>query len=157
MRLLSFNPSCVPEAFMSITHLHLLLNHFPIIGTLIGIGLLAFALVRKSDQLAKASLGLLVALRIIAVVVFLTGEPAEEAVWHVPGGSGAITRRHEALGLHAAIAMGALGAGALGARAAFRRRSLPRWATMASFGCSIVAGGRTSCPGLLGGQIRHTE
>jgi len=142
---------------MSITHLHLLLNHFPIIGTLIGIGLLAFALVRKSDQLAKASLGLFVALGIIAVVVFLTGEPAEEAVEHLPGFSEAITERHEDLALYATIAIGVLGAGALGALAAFRRRSLPRWVTMASFGFSIVVGGLMSYTGLVGGQIRHTE
>jgi hypothetical protein len=43
---------------MSLTHMHLLLNHFPVIGSMIGIALLGFALVRKSSELAKASLGL---------------------------------------------------------------------------------------------------
>ena len=35
---------------MNFVHLHLLLNHFPIIGTLVGLGLLLISLVRKKRR-----------------------------------------------------------------------------------------------------------
>lgn len=42
---------------MSFTHLHLMLNHFPVIGAALGIALLGFAVLQKSDELGKVSLG----------------------------------------------------------------------------------------------------
>ena len=64
---------------MSVTHLHLLLNHFPVIGSLIVTALLAWALFRRSGEITRVSLGLVAAISVIAVIVFFTGEPAEEA------------------------------------------------------------------------------
>ena len=63
---------------MNAVHVHLLLNHLPVIGSLIAAALLIVALLRRDSGLAKVTLGLFVALAGIAVVVFLTGEPAEE-------------------------------------------------------------------------------
>ncbi len=36
---------------MDLTHIHLLLNHFPTVGNIIGGGLFLLALVTKSDDL----------------------------------------------------------------------------------------------------------
>jgi hypothetical protein len=36
---------------MNATHIHLLLNHFPVIGTLIGSGLLLWGIVKKQDNI----------------------------------------------------------------------------------------------------------
>ena len=41
---------------MDLTHIHLLLNHFPTIGILIGGGLFIISLITKSDDLKRASL-----------------------------------------------------------------------------------------------------
>jgi len=41
---------------MNLAHIHLLLNHFPTIGTIIGIGLFLVGLAAKSDDLKRASL-----------------------------------------------------------------------------------------------------
>ena len=41
---------------MDLTHIHLLLNHFPTIGTIIGGGLFLVSLIAKSDDLKRASL-----------------------------------------------------------------------------------------------------
>ncbi len=41
---------------MDTTHLHLLLNHFPIIGTLIGSGLLFFGIIKKQDNIKTDSI-----------------------------------------------------------------------------------------------------
>ena len=142
---------------MSFTHLHLILNHFPVIGTIIGIGLLAFAVSRRSSEIAKTSLGLFAALAAIALIVFFTGEPAEEAVERLPGFSETITESHEEIALVATVVLGAFGALGLGALALFRNKQLPRWVTFSSFAISLVTGALMGYTALLGGQVRHTE
>lgn len=142
---------------MSLMHIHLLLNHFPVIGGLIGIALVATALLRRSSELSRASLGLFAALGVISVIVFLTGEPAEEAIEKLPGFSEAITEKHEEAALVATVAMAALGALALGALAWFRNRDIPRWIATVAFVFSLGAGTAMSYTAMLGGQVRHTE
>ena len=145
------------ELGMSLTHLHLILNHFPVIGMVIGIGLLAYAMFSRSSDLGKASLGLFVALGAISILVYLTGEPAEGAIERLPGFSESITEEHEEIALVATVALAAFGALSLGALALFRKKQLPRWVTLASFALSLVAGGLMGYTALLGGQVRHTE
>lgn len=142
---------------MSFTHLHLLLNHFPVIGAVLGIALLGFAVLRKSDELGKVSLGLFALLGAISVIVYFTGEPAEEAIEKLPGFSEAVTERHEEFALVATIVFASFGAIALGALGLFRKKSLPRWLTLGSLALSLVAGGFMGYTALLGGQVRHTE
>lgn len=142
---------------MSFTHLHLLLNHFPVIGVIIAIGLLGFAFARKNTAVAKASLGLFVILGATSVLVFLTGEPAEEAIEKLPGFSEAITEKHEEAALAATIALVSLGAFSLGVLAWFRRREVPRWLTLGTLMLSLVSGTLMSYTAFLGGQVRHTE
>lgn len=142
---------------MSAVHIHLLLNHLPVIGGLFATALLALALVRRKDELMKAALGFFVVLGVISVVVFLTGEPAEELVEGLPGVSEAIMERHEELALLATVAMAGLGALSLAALMAFRRRLLPRWVGAASFVLALGVGGVMGYTANLGGQIRHTE
>ena len=142
---------------MSLTHLHLLLNHFPVIGTLLVTALLGWALLRGSGEVTRVSLGLIVAIGIIAVIVFFTGEPAEEAIEDLPGFSEAITERHEEFALIATIVVGSLGALALAALGVLRKKQIPRWLSVWSFVLSIAASGVMGYTALLGGQIRHTE
>jgi uncharacterized membrane protein len=142
---------------MSITHLHLLLNHFPVIGTLIVIVLFAAAVMRNSSELTKTSLALLVGLAVLAVVVYLTGEPAEEAVEKLPGYSHAITERHEEFALAATIALGSVGIIAAGLLVGLRNKLMPRWVTFAGLAMSLAAGGMMGYTAMLGGQVRHTE
>jgi hypothetical protein len=142
---------------MSGVHIHLLLNHIPVIGGMFVLALLALALVRRSSELAKIALGFFAVLGAVAVVVFLTGEPAEELVEGLPGVSEGIMERHEELALIATVAMAALGSLSLAALAAFRRRLLPRWVGAAGFALALGVGGLMGYTANLGGQIRHTE
>ena len=52
---------------MNLAHLHLLLNHFPIIGTLIGLGLFAVSFLGKNDDLKRASLMVLAVVALLAL------------------------------------------------------------------------------------------
>lgn len=142
---------------MSLTHIHLFMNHIPVIGALIGIALLVYAWTRRSSEAAKISLALFAALAAIAVIVFLTGEPAEEAVEHLPGFSGDITEEHEDMARVATIAIVGFGALAIAALAYYRKRVLPRWVAAAALVMSLTIGGLMAATANLGGQIRHSE
>ena len=142
---------------MSIVHLHLLLNHLPIFGAVFGVLLLALGLFRGSGELTRVSFGFLALLGVASVIVFLTGEPAEDAIEKLPDFSKALTEEHEEAALVATIVTGTIGALALAALVAYRRRPVPRWVTalglVAALGSTAVMGYAAN----LGGQIRHTE
>ena len=142
---------------MSLTHLHLLLNHFPVIGTIIGIALLGIAVARKSTELMKTTLGLFAVLGVITLIVYFTGEPAEEAVENLPGFSEAITERHEEFALVATIVLASFAALALGALAFFRGKALPRWVSLFTLVFALASGAVMGYTAMLGGQVRHTE
>src|SRR5579863_8164281 len=44
---------------MNLPHVHLLLNHFPIIGTIIALGVFLYGLIGRSNELKKAGLVIL--------------------------------------------------------------------------------------------------
>ena len=142
---------------MSLVHLHLLLNHVPVIGTVIALGLLAWAALRGDERIGRASLGLLALLAAVAVVAFLTGEPAEEAVEGVAGIPEALVERHEEAALLATIALGAVGALSLAALLLGRRRTLSRGALLGVLALGVVPAGAMAWTANLGGQIRHAE
>lgn len=142
---------------MSFTHIHLLLNHFPVIGTIIGVVLLGVGVTRKNTELTKAAFGLFAVLGIISVIVYLTGEPAEEAIESLPGFSEAITERHEEFALVATTVLASFGAIALSALAVFRGKSIPRWMTLFSLAVALASATVMGYTAMLGGQVRHTE
>jgi len=57
-------------------HLHLLLNHFPIIGTMVGLGLFLLPLSKKNQDLRRASYIIFAAIALIAIPTFMTGYSA---------------------------------------------------------------------------------
>ena len=61
---------------MTAAHLHLALNHIPVLGTLLGTVLLAYGLWQRQEPVRDVSLGLLVGVGAVAVAVYWTGEPA---------------------------------------------------------------------------------
>lgn len=142
----------------SLVHLHLLLNHVPIIVTILGLLLLAVAVGWRRDALARVALAFLVGGGLSALPTYLTGEPAEEAVEHLPGVTDAIIERHQDAALVAAIIVGVLGAFALWTLWRYRRAAaLPAWAVRAALIGALLGSGAMAWTGLLGGEIRHTE
>lgn len=142
---------------MSMVHLHLLLNHVPAVGAVLIAALFGIALIRKSSEIAKTALGAAVAVGIVALAVYFTGEPAEEAIEGMAGVSEGIIARHEDAALLATIAAAATGAVALALLAWFRGRPLSRLLAGVSLAGSLVLSGLMAWTANLGGQIRHTE
>lgn len=143
---------------MNLAHVHLILNHIAVVGVVIGLFLLALAILKRSTELKKVSLGVLVVMALMAIPTYMTGEPAEEIVEHLPGVSGAIIEQHEEAALIAVIAIGVLGAFALGGLLLFRRsHTIPNWFTVTALILALVASGLMGWTANLGGQIHHPE
>lgn len=143
---------------MSWAHIHLALSHVPVIGLLIVLLLLAVARLRRSTELTRAAYVLLVLMAASAVVVYLTGEPAEELVENLPGFSEAIVEEHEEVALIATIGMVALGLVALVGLIRFRGpRIAPAWYGRGVLLLALLMGGLIAWTANLGGQIRHSE
>lgn len=139
-------------------YLHLVLNHFPVIGTLVGIGLLLLGFISRSDAVKRASLAVVVAMAVMTVPVYLTGEPASERVENAAGVSQALIEEHEDAAKFAIAAMGIAGFVSLIALAiAFRSSKYANFGFAAAFAVSLVAFGLVARTASLGGQIRHTE
>jgi hypothetical protein len=142
---------------MSLVHLHLLLNHIPVIGTIFVLALLIAAWLRWNSDLGKVALMAGTVFGVIAIGVYFTGESAEEAVENLAGVSESLIERHEDAALFATIAAGAFAALAAGILVWFRRRPLTRMAMSVSLAATLLLGGLMTWTSNLGGQIRHSE
>lgn len=138
-------------------HLHLVLNHWPIIVTMLGLLVVAVAVARDSDGLTRVALALLAGGGLAALPTYLTGEPAEHAVEKLPGVVEAMIEAHQDAALAAAIVVGVVGACALWALWRYRETLLPRWVARGALAGALVGSALMGYTGLLGGQIRHTE
>ncbi len=143
---------------MNGAHLHLILNHFPIVGLIFSLALLAVALYRRSPELTRAGAVALIAVAVVAIPVYLTGEPAEEIVEHMPGVAEEVLERHEKAGLVSLIALEVLGAVALLALVVSRgAQALPRWLGPTLLALALVVTAWVGWTANLGGQIHHPE
>lgn len=143
---------------MDATHLHLLLNHFPIIGTLLGVGVMLYGYVTSSDQVKKVALWTWALMALIAIPVYLTGEPAEEAVEGLAGVSESLIHEHEEAAELAIWLMEALGALSLLTMLFYKTKpALSKTLLLVSTILGFVVFGAMARTGYLGGQIRHSE
>src|SRR5262245_36535544 len=62
----------------NLAHIHLLLNHWPIIGTFIAVALLLVAILSKSDHLEQVTLALFCLLALASVPAFMSGNLAQQ-------------------------------------------------------------------------------
>src|SRR5579863_6702011 len=78
-----------------IAHWHLLLNHFPIIGTMIALALYLTSFFEKMKDLRQTSLIVFVAVALLTIPAFMTGIGAQVTLVDQPGISLALIQRHE--------------------------------------------------------------
>jgi len=138
-------------------HLHLMLNHVPVIGTPLLLLLLTIGLLRGSRELTTVSLTLVIGLAAATALIYLTGEPAEELIERAPWVSKTLIEAHEEqalVSLVAALVTGSLAAAALALRA--KAWSGP-WLPRAVWGALAVTSLLIGWTAWSGGQIRHDE
>jgi len=143
---------------MNYPYIHLVLNHIPIVTNLIGILLLLSAIVRKNDEWKKAAVGIFVLSALISIPTYLTGEPSEDAVEHLPGVSKDDIHEHEEAAEWAFVAILALGALSLfGSFLFWRQGKYPAWFIPALLVLGLVVGSIMARTANLGAKIRHPE
>ena len=145
---------------MNLAHLHLLLNHFPIIGTIVALGLFITSFIGKNDDLKRSALIIFAAMALITLPAFFSGIGAQRAVRKDVGVSTAVIDRHEGaaiLGMFLILITGALALAEL-----WRRRRIVTenpWSgtLLAILVFSLLTTGVMARVGTTGGDIRHPE
>ena len=143
---------------MTPAHLHLMLNHIPILGPLLVLVLVAWGLWRRDWSYTRLALILVVFIGVVSIPVYVSGEPAEHAVEsRRPLAESTVEAHEEAAGWAFTGLEGvAVFAAALLWRG--RNRQVPsRVVVIAFFAATLVVTAVTARAAYLGGQITHTE
>ena len=142
---------------MSPTHLHLLINHLPLFGSVIAVVLLAWALVARSRDLTRAGLILTVVCGIAAFLAVQTGDRAKDQVEQLPWYDKELVEEHEEAADKAQIIMGLAGVAALVGLIRMRGGRSVRLESGLALALVTFGGMAAGWTALEGGKIRHEE
>jgi hypothetical protein len=145
---------------MNWAHVHLIINHVPVIGVPGAILLLCYGIIRKSQEVKMLSLGFFVLIALITLAVFFSGQSAADFIkeLHLQGVTEAFIGRHEEIADLAVVFMELLGLLSLtGLFLLHRKGAIPAWTVVSVLILSILTAGVVGFTANLGGQIRHTE
>lgn len=139
---------------MNWPHVHLMLNHVPVLGTVFGAVLLAYGVWRRNESWQRAALWTFAVAALVAIPVYLTGEPAEEAVEHLAGTGENAIEAHEQAALVSLVAIELLGV--VAAVSVLVARLAQRGAR-AALAIAFITVGLMTWTANLGGKIRRPE
>jgi len=143
---------------MNQTHIHLLITHLPIFGSILGGLVLLHGIGTKSNQTIIAAYYIFVLSAIGAGIAYLTGEAAEETVENIQGVVESTIKMHEESALYALISLITLGVPSIvGLFLTFTNSPFIKTTALLILFISFVSFGLVTRTGYLGGQIRHTE
>ncbi|MBX7227909.1 MAG: hypothetical protein K1X55_17885 [Chitinophagales bacterium] len=144
---------------MNQAHIHLVITHLPIFGTILGAFVLAFGILSKSAQTQISAFLLFVISGIGAGIAYLTGEGAEEVVENVQGISENVIEQHEAFAIVSLVAIILLSILSLISIFFVKSSRLSNVHPISKISllASLVCFGLIARTGYLGGKIRHTE
>ena len=94
---------------MNDAHLHMVVNHFPIIGIIFGLGILIIGFFLNNNIVKNVAYGLFIVGAIFAAVSMSTGEGAEEIVEDFPNIGKNIIHEHEEIAEKLALVLYVLG------------------------------------------------
>nr|WP_315153624.1 hypothetical protein [uncultured Flavobacterium sp.] len=143
---------------MNDAHLHMVVNHFPIIGTIFGFGILIVGLVLKNKTLINTSYVLFIVAGIFGAFSMGTGEGAEELVEDMPNIGKQIIHEHEELAEKLALLLYVVGGLSFaGLFLNFKNHSKAKLLSFLILCISTVGLFLVQKVGASGGEIRHTE
>ncbi len=143
---------------MNDAHLHMLVNHFPIIGTIFGLGILIAGIVLKNNAVKNTAFVLLIVSAVFGFASMSTGEGAEELVEDMPSVGKKIIHEHEELAEKFILVLYITGAFALlSLIATAKHHSKAKLFTWITLLLSLVTVVLVKEVGTSGGEIRHTE
>ena len=143
---------------MNDAHLHMVVNHFPIIGTILGLGILIVGIILKNNSVKNTAYALFIVAALFALASIATGDGAEELVEDMPNIGKRIIHEHEEIAEKLAIVLYLLGAiSILGIVLNLKNHSKAKFISFVAVIVAIVGTYLTILAGTSGGEIRHTE
>jgi uncharacterized membrane protein len=143
---------------MNDAHLHLVVNHFPIIGTILGLGILITGIILKNNTVKSTAYCLFIVAAIFAAFSMATGEGAEEMVEDMPSVGKQIIHEHEEMAEKLAIILYVLGAVSLaGLFLNYKKHTKAQLISYVALIIAIAGVFFAQQTGTTGGEIRHTE
>lgn len=143
---------------MNEAHIHMLVNHFPIIGLFFGLGVLLFGVVKKNLTLKSTAYVMLIICVIFGQLAMMTGDKAEHFVEDLPGFTHKIVHKHEEAAEAFMIPMYILGlVSIVGLYAQSKKLSFEKWISYLALVLGVVCIFLSKNAGTTGGEIRHTE
>ncbi|MBK9332979.1 MAG: hypothetical protein IPM96_11390 [Ignavibacteria bacterium] len=144
---------------MNAAHLHLVLNHIPVIGSMFAIFILIIGILKKSDDVKKVCMLVIILTSLITIPVYLTGEDAEEKIeGNYEDVDEEFIEPHEDFALYSFIAMNITGAVALLSMFLFKKpKVLPNSFAYLMLAILLIVNGMMAYTAYLGGKIHHPE
>src|SRR5262245_48082836 len=141
-----------------LVHIHRRLNHFPIVGMIVGCGLFLLALAKQSEDLKRGGLAVFFAIALISLPTYMSGYSAQKSLRGVRTVSQDIIDLHQRSTLFALIFMEALGVVSwYGLWSSRRHAPVGPAITAAVVVLSAVTIGLMGNAADIGGEIRHPE
>ena len=143
---------------MNEAHLHLVVNHFPIIGTILALGILVAGIILKNNSVKNTAYSLFIVAAVFAAFSMGTGEGAEEAVENMPTVGKQIIHEHEEMAEKLAIVLYVLGVISIGGMYLnFKNHSKAKLVSYIAIVIGIIGVFFAIQTGTTGGEVRHTE
>ena len=143
---------------MNDAHLHMIVNHFPIIGTIFGLGILISGMILKNNSVKNTAYVLFIVAAIFAAFSMGTGEGAEELVEDMPTVGKQIIHEHEEMAEKLALVLYVLGVISLGGLFLnYKKHAKAKLVSYAAVVIAVVGVFFAQQTGTSGGEIRHTE
>ena len=149
---------------MNLVHVHLWLNHLPILGTMIALAIFALSLVVDHDEMKQAGLALFAFIALFAIPAYMSGNAAGEVIKNNADASMELIQAHQGSALVAFIFIELTGAVSLFGLFRFSRTQKNPWmerpgkvTLFVVLALAIATSGLMAVAGNTGGEIRHAE
>jgi len=142
---------------MNLAHLHLVLNHIPIIGIPVALLFFLYGIVANNRPSRRFALFVLITLSAMILPVYWTGEPAEKIVEHLPGVAESYIEAHEEaaeFSMVLTLCSGVVAFFALWFQSDTKKGTLINFFVL---GIASIAVMNLIYTANLGGKIRHSE
>ncbi|RME86814.1 MAG: hypothetical protein D6785_02775 [Planctomycetota bacterium] len=144
---------------MNGAHIHLVSNHFPIVGVFFAIVVSAYGAFKKDQKVFKVGLALFVISFLFGIPAYFSGEGAEEVVEHMSGISEKLIHPHEEAAEKAIVLLAILGISSIAGFFVWKKKEegIPNWFQYSILGLGFVSLLLLGWTANLGGKIHHPE
>lgn len=143
---------------MNYPHLHLIINHVPVLGSVFALLLVAWSMVRGSREVRRLALWVALIAGLSVYPAYFTGEEAHEQVEDFPGFDQNSGEEHEEAAEFALVVLlVTAGAAAVALLLGRGGRTEPGWARGAVLLGLVLSTATLARTAWIGGEIRHEE